>query len=487
MIKKKLNENDVNYQKRGSEKILKEDQETNKNIMKKIYELEKLIKNSIKEMDINNIKERLQILENELIKKMTIKEGTNLKNKLFSLEEEIKEEAFKNENMQKAWEKIRSDISNLVKKIEYLNGEYSKLSFQKITSNTIKTDSNGDFLKFLEKDEYVNNKKDVNNKFEKVRLAIENLGRNLENILNTLSHTVSDKELMNFQGVINNTIDELKLSIYKKYADKSETNKSLKYLETQLKTILEQSVKKTEGADNWLLAKKPLNNYLCASCESIIKGDLDKRGEFIPWNKYPTREDKSYRMGHGFSRMLQMVNDDIMKNTNIDNINSNLFLNANNSNNSNLNNFNLSSIKDNPKEEDNNNSQINNNVNTTIGNVKLPKVKIKNINNNSSLNTLEINLQNIKNKDEFDKRINTSPYKEQSLSPISLNKPQIMKIYKINKSSTLSQNNIVKNINQEILNNGPEQFTMSQKKIKSNDETNIKLYNTNVKNNTQFK
>ena len=260
---------------------------------------------------------------------------------------------------------------------------HSVKSYNSITPDSIRY--------FLEKNEYENNKKDVNNKFEKVRLAIENLGRNLENILNSLSHTVSDKELINFQGVINNTIDELKLSIYKKYADKNETNKTLKFLETQLKTILEQSVKKADGADNWLLAKKPLNNYLCASCESILKGDLDKRSEYIPWNKYPSREDKSYRMGHGFSRMLQMVNDDIMKSTNTDNISTNLFLNANSNNTSNLNNFNISNIKDNPKEEDTNNiSQINNTSNNA-GAVKLPKVKNKTMISNPNLNTLDLN------------------------------------------------------------------------------------------------
>ena len=62
------------------------------------------------------------------------------------------------------------------------------------------------------------------------------------------------------------------------------------------------------------MAKKPINNYVCASCEANIRGELDKRTEYIPWNKYPIREDKAYRLGHGFSRMLQMVNEDIIRN-----------------------------------------------------------------------------------------------------------------------------------------------------------------------------
>ena len=57
----------------------------------------------------------------------------------------------------------------------------------------------------------------------------------------------------------------------------------------------------------------PINNYVCASCEANIRGELDKRTEFVPWNRYPQRDDKAYRIGHGFSRMLQMVNEDIIK------------------------------------------------------------------------------------------------------------------------------------------------------------------------------
>ena len=65
-------------------------------------------------------------------------------------------------------------------------------------------------------------------------------------------------------------------------------------------------------ADNWLLAKKPVNGYSCAACESYI-GDLrDDAHKFIPWNKMPLRDpgDKLYRMGNGFSKMLQMLNFD---------------------------------------------------------------------------------------------------------------------------------------------------------------------------------
>ena len=119
---------------------------------------------------------------------------------------------------------------------------------------------------------------------------------------------------MQYQDIIKSTLDEYRINNNKKYADKYDTLKNFKFIETQIKTVNENYNKKLDGQDNWLLAKKPLNNYLCASCEGIIRGELDKRCDYIPWNKYPNRDEKYSRMGHGFSHMLQMVNDDIRKN-----------------------------------------------------------------------------------------------------------------------------------------------------------------------------
>ena len=474
IIQKQISDKELNYQKSESLKSLKEEQANNRSNIKRFNDIEKMIRESLEEIGAKNIKERIQNLENEIMKRFTIKDGIDLKNKMLVLEEEIKDESMKIETLQQQWEKMRNDIVQLVKKIEYLNSEYAKLSFKKVTSFSEKPDISIDLLKYLEKTEYINNKNDVNNKFEKVRLAIENLGRNLENILNSLSHTVNEYDLINFQGVIKTTLDELKLIFNKKFADKIETNKTLKYLETQLKSVMEFSNKKVEGADNWLLAKKPLNNYLCASCESVIRGELDKKADYIPWNKYPSREDKTYRMGHGFSRMLQMVNDDIMRSTNTDNINSNLFINSNI--NSPTPNFNISNTKDNQKDDENNsNSQLNNNNNNNniLANIKLPKVKNKNsLNTNQSLNNFDINLQKEKNKDEIAQRMMTSPYDDFSQSTSNINRPQILKIYKLNKNSAITNN--TNNINSEAQQFGIQTVNVSQKKIKPNEDI-IKL------------
>ena len=47
---------------------------------------------------------------------------------------------------------------------------------------------------------------------------------------------------------------------------------------------------------------------MCASCESYLGELKDNNTSYIPWNKYPNRDiEKLYRLGNGFSKMLQMI------------------------------------------------------------------------------------------------------------------------------------------------------------------------------------
>ena len=226
----------------------------------------------------------------------------------------------------------------------------------------------------------------------------------------------------------------MRLNFSKKFAEKIDVNKNFKLLETQIKTISESN--KKDAADNWLLAKKPMNNFLCASCESVIRGELDKRSDYIAWNKYPSREDKNYRMGHGFSKMLQMVNDDMMRSTNNDNINSNIFMNTN----MNMNN----NYSPNITEENNNNSNLKTIFNI-YSNSKLQKVKAKNTNINTSQNLKTEGPLSFREKNKEDHL--TMPLDDNS------NKPKILKIHKISKNSEIQTQSANKYNNSSSVNN----------------------------------
>ena len=396
-----------------------EDLKLLKDLSNRINEVEKFIKITFGKFNPQEINDRLDNLETEMVKKGNKYEINELADKLLYYDENEKDLNFKMDNLQIYNEKVRGDMQQIIKKIEYLSGELNRIA----NENSDGDKGKGpilDFTKIVDMNLFNEHKKEINKKFDKVRLSFEEIARNLDDILEKLSHTPSDTDFAQFQSIIKNMIEELKLNMNKKYADKSETNKSIKFLETQIKTIQESFTKKMEGADNWLLAKKPLNNYVCASCESIIRGELDKRSEYIPWNRYPNRDEKSYRMGHGFSRMLQMINEDKRKSQEM-------------------------KEKDNMSDEERSRSDSEQNI-VVNGSVKLPKLKHRYLNsgkkNNNSINNDEDN-----NNAPLD---SNNPYDDAD-QIISADRPKIMKIYKkttnrqVVQSSYLNRKEQIKN------------------------------------------
>ena len=390
-----------------------------KELRKRIGELEKNTSVMFDQINADEIKKRIKKLETEIDKKAGKYEFQELTDKLRSLDEFVKDLNFKQDSLQQFTEKVRMDLAQIIKKIEFLSGEYSKLTFNKSGQESDDGLSNVDLSKFLDLNTFNDNKRDVNSKFEKVRLGFEDLSREIEEILSKLSHTPTDKDFLEFQNIVKNLLDELKISSNKKYADKIETSKSIKFLETQIRTLHDAFYKKNEAGDNWLLAKKPINNYVCASCEANIRGELDKRTEFVPWNRYPQRDDKAYRIGHGFSRMLQMVNEDIIKNAGDK--------------------AGYSSDEDNKKSNIKaNNSIINNDKNYPVNtSVKLPKVtRKKPLLSGTSVTEPNNNV------------IGVSPYDDaENGENNDTNKIQIMRVIRKNKlqSESSARDNIYKN------------------------------------------
>ena len=146
------------------------------------------------------------------------------------------------------------------------------------------------------------NKKEVS----EMRIDIDNIRTKDLNIKANL------RDLKNLEDSVLTKMETLKETIRDKFVEKNMLVKNLKYLELQTKQIIEEN-KKSDKPENWLLAKKPFNGHLCASCEAYL-GDLKPitNSKYIAWNKYPAKEsiEKIFRINAGFSKVLQMVNQD---------------------------------------------------------------------------------------------------------------------------------------------------------------------------------
>ena len=137
-----------------------------------------------------------------------------------------------------------------------------------------------------------------------------------------------EADLQNLEKYLLNVLDENKKKIAKNYVEKSDLKKNLKLLELKIKTLEETGSKDKE---NCFLAKKPMSGFLCASCETYV-GDLKNNEEVATWNKLNIRKDKkNYRLGHGFSTMIKMLNTNLIKKFENRNSDSNELIVLNNS------------------------------------------------------------------------------------------------------------------------------------------------------------
>ena len=318
-----LNNNSSNNfiaNKANNEKLNNMNIELKNYIYKSISDTEKYLK-TIFNNGMDNIKKDIENIRQNLNKKLSKSDLDFVDIKLKEFETKLKNANLRVDMIQKDVDICNDSCTKSVKMIEYLSGQVIQAyqpDLEQVQKNEILKKLNAsnskDIQSLISKSEF---DYEIKNLYKKIEQTLEIESENykfIQHIESRLKFFVTQNELKSMEQCIMNEIDELKNEISKKYMEKSEIFKNLKILELQIKNIYENfpGLMHMKEGDNWLLAKKPLNNYLCASCESYI-GELKNKNSYLPWNKIPAHDIKKYRMGNGFSRMLQLVNMDLMK------------------------------------------------------------------------------------------------------------------------------------------------------------------------------
>ena len=404
LILERLNEINNGY-KTGDEKLQKEIDELNKKINQINSQIDLLLKlprgtdynkNANSDMDlsaINELMKRILNLESDykaFVERVNIDEIYRQLKFLHETKADKKELKEKYEDHQ-----IQIDAIN-----KRLDGLFAQMLSRK-NEGSDQPVIDIDFSLYLPKSEFDKYKRDTTLEFKKIWDEIKNIKDLINKISSLLNNKANLSDLEDLKNLILAKLEELALACNKKFADRNETANNLKYLEDQIRKLFEllsSSKKDTfNEADNWLLAKKPISGYSCAACESVIGNLRDDANKFIPWNKLPLRDpgDKLYRMGNGFSKMLQMLNFDSYGNVSL---NPNIINEANFYNNVNINNNNINNSI--------NNSGQNNNNNTLLSNQKGKtdiKKRVQSANPKIKLNFQE---NKLKNKNAGNKEIN---------------------------------------------------------------------------------
>ena len=416
-----------------------ENNEKIKEIISKLSDLETSVKKIPNQLGIEQIKLDVNTVKSAI--------------RNFALINDLKESKEKEEDIQKQLNFLKEqfedfisnnadheDLQNVKRKMELLNSKAHELEENyQLLSNRLNIDNKNKTSvtstdKYLETIIFDNFKSQIIKEFSSVNDNFTHLRRLVDNILESLKNKPSYRDIKALEEEIMLKYEELKVASNKKFAERIETTKNFKYLDTQIKNILQIYIKKEKRSENWILAKKPITN-LCASCEAYI-GELKDNNSYQPWNKYPLKDpnDKVYRLGNGFSKMLQMVQLD-------ENDKKNLGMATQLNNNE----FNLGSklLKldkvDTNLPNDNNYGQIKTELNNKDNKEKsLPKIKgnntMTNFTKKNNNNTVE-NISKTKKGNNFMKEIDTSEQLDmKNFSDDDEEKqPKILKITKINK------------------------------------------------------
>ena len=286
------------------------------NIQKKCSHLEKKLQSLSENIKTEELEEKIYQINKELKNKKPDEKD------FFSLSEQVQShqdffDAMKIENTN-----TQEDIKKLRETINLINRKCEDLILQNLMSTKMSEDSKDskirqnlifaklqDYLETSVFHDYLIN--DTREK-EKIQKDIDNYKQFKEEMIETLKKSASIQDLKNLEDYLEDLIDEFKGKMFKLCPRKSEINKTIKSMELQLKELYEMISKKEEKNENWMLAKKPIGGFACASCESYL-GDLKENDEKVFWNQFPEynstfRDSNVNKIGNGFSRILNLVN-----------------------------------------------------------------------------------------------------------------------------------------------------------------------------------
>ena len=381
-------------------------------VSKSIDNNEKYVKNQIKKLEIDVIKNDIEKLRNDLNTKLNQDNLNNINLKFEELENVSENLRTIVDDSKKDIRVINDKYSKLFKYLETIRGQVLTLLEQEDAQNKKSKDEiNLDLSALLTREEFFENKEKMNKKIDKILTKESDNYRMIQEIYKKLNNFVTETELQNLEQYFLNLLNETKIKIAKNYIDKTELQKNIKFLDIRIKQLEESSSKENE---NWLLAKKPINGFLCASCEAYI-GDLKSNDDIATWNRLADRKGKrNYRIGHGFSTMLKLINSDILKRAEKE-INNNSYINNNALKQDENKKINHSLPK--IKIFQNQTNQINNEIQNGKMNNSITEENNENLNNSSN---------NLKTQIQFDKN---NQFMKGQLSERSINKRSVVNYF----------------------------------------------------------
>ena len=297
---------------------IQEDNEFKIIMREKMEKIDRKFKVVLGDLDIeeNEYNENINNNENEKYEKN--KNKNTKKNKIFNLVEmskRINQYQFTKVNASEfelKQEENKKNINELEKKLnDIMSSLYGDNTDENNNYNNNTTYSGNKNLLFTTKNEFEKYKTKTDEELNKIWEKISNLNKQYDEIFNKIKDSCTINDLDAMKNVILEKTKELFINLKNKDID----NSSLQTLQKNFKKLLKLLADKEEK-ENWLLAKKPIGSFTCASCENYIGNLKDDTEKHVHWKKLPIKikdkdnNDNIYKIGNGYSRLLRMINFD---------------------------------------------------------------------------------------------------------------------------------------------------------------------------------
>ena len=489
------NKNEIQKNKESIEKMKKTlNDYINSKINQMKYNLDEEINKQFEMYNDNfnkNIEKNVTII-NEKIEKIN-KLFKDQETKIFSIEERHQKTTENiNENINSLFtfksdqkssnSKFRSEMTNLKLMYENYNNKIHQINdlLESNTFQSLLSDLNNISSKIVDVDEYKKTIDLINNHLKDLQSDNNQYRRYFNDIIPLIQKISTTEDLKKLEELLKQLLEEQNSAAQKKYADKSEIQKNIKKITSQIKILMDKYNKDKEKGESCILASKPISEFRCASCENIIT-DLKSSTQYLPWNKFPMQDMaiKPYRIGNGFSHFLQNIN--------LERSSKNIFNksdgeNSDNCKKNNMNFNNLSNDKINNKSNlpmvNNNLGKNNNKSQTNIVEIKAHFKTEDNVNlSNNYINTYFT--KTVYSDNNFFGNLSTKRNNKKNNYPSFNNTTGNLKATfndKIEKKNKIKYLNI-----QEINNSGKDSVDSPIKNSRKNKKDNYKLIYDNLK------
>ena len=280
----------------------------------------------INKLKLTNIKNKFKPINNELdeIKirintKASLQEIYNIRESIDTIKLDIEKIKDIEDELSDDTKHLKININEFARKLQSLitqNYTIKKKKKNNINNGT-EDEEDSDILtnkmlkltleNFLSLNNFYDFKKEYDKNYERLKHEINTFKNSYYDILDSLKDKVNENEIKSLEDYLVGLVEETKERSTKLYAKRTDVNKNIKTLELQIKEIIEVYVKKLDTGDNWILAKKPINSYTCASCEAYL-GNLDKKNDEYFENRDYDKFERANKIGNGFSRILNLIN-----------------------------------------------------------------------------------------------------------------------------------------------------------------------------------